>query len=173
MKKGFTLIELLIVVSVIGILSAVLLSIINPTRQRNRASEVVNAEAVRKVASAVEAFTSANGRYPTDTECNSFTPTGEVGDDKCGGYLSSWPRDQQTGVAEIGYVNVDPLNYYIYVQSKLDTSPPKFICYKSNTGKVYKKCNSTCPADDPTTSGIDESTFCDTDCSTGCVEGVL
>src|SRR3990167_613575 len=81
---GFTLIELLIVISIICIMAVVLIGVINPSRQRNRATEVVNAEAIRKVASAVEAFTSANGEYPADTGCNTSEPT-------CGGYLSSWP----------------------------------------------------------------------------------
>ncbi len=127
MKKGFTLIELLIVVSVIGVLSAVLISVINPTRQRNRAAEVVNAEAIRKVGSAVEAFTSVNGRYPTDLECNSGAPT-------CGGYLSSWP----TGVTYV----VGTGSYYIKIASLLNAST--FICYQSGTGKVYKGCDTNC-----------------------------
>ena len=133
---GFTLIELLIVISIIGIMAVVLIGVINPSRQRNRASEVVNAEAIRKVASAVEAFTSANGEYPADTGCNTSEPT-------CGGYLSSWP----TGVT---YVN-GTTSYYIKIASLLTSST--FLCYKSDTGKVYKGCDSTC--------------------STGCIEGVL
>src|SRR3990167_8190882 len=132
---GFTLIELLIVISIIGIMAVVLISVINPSRQRNRASEVVNAESIRKVASAVEAFTSANGSYPASTDCTSTN--------LCGGYLSSLPAGGVT------YTYVDSTHYYIYVASLLSSG--KYLCYKSDTGKVYKGCDSTC--------------------STGCIEG--
>ena len=132
-KYGFTLIELLIVVSVIGILSAVLLSIINPSRQRNRASEVVNAEAIRKVASAVEAFTSINGSYPADANCNTGT--------NCGGYLSAWPLSEPSKTDEIVYVN-NTTSYYVSVPSKLTAST--YLCYQSGTGKIYNNCDSTC-----------------------------
>ena len=124
---GFTLIELLIVISIIGIMAVVLIGVLNPDRQRNRASEVVNAEAVRKVGSAVEAFTSANGAYPATTDCDSV--------DLCGGYLSSWP-------AGVTYTYVDSTHYYIYVASLLSSG--KYLCYKSDTGKVYKDCDSSC-----------------------------
>ena len=129
-NKAFTLIELLIVVSIIGILAAVLISVINPTRQRNRATEVVNGEAVRKVGTAVEAFTSANGNYPTNAQCN----TGAGNDATCSGYLSSWP-------AGVTYVK-QTSSYYVKVASKL--TPSSYLCYKSGTGKVYKDCNASC-----------------------------
>ena len=125
---GFTLIELLIVISIIGLLAGVVIAIINPTRQRNRAAEVVNAEAVRKVGSAVEAFTSANGVYPATADCDSV--------DLCGGYLSSWP-------AGVTYTYVDSTHYYIKIASLLATNS-SYICYKSDTGKVYKDCDSSC-----------------------------
>ncbi|MDA1338417.1 MAG: type II secretion system protein [bacterium] len=128
--QGFTLIELLIVISIIGIMAVVLIGVLNPTRQRNRAAEVANAEAIRKVGTAVEAFTSANGTYPTDAQCN----TGSGNDATCNGYLSSWP----TGVTYVASTN----SYYIKVASLLTSST--FICYKSDTGKVYKGCTSAC-----------------------------
>jgi len=131
-NKAFTLIELLIVVSVIGILAAVLIAVINPERQRNRATEVANGEAVRKVATAVEAFTSANGSYPANKDCN----TGAGNDATCSGYLSSWP-------AGVTYVNATS-SYYVKVASLL--IPSSYLCYKSETGKVYKNCNSSCTA---------------------------
>jgi len=132
--KGFTLIELLIVVSIIGILSAVLISVLNPNRQRNRAGEVVNGESIRKVAVAVEAYTSINGSYPVTANCNTGTT--------CGGYLSSWPLSKPLNVDEITYATDATFNYIVKVPSKLDSG--KYLCYKGDTGKVYKNCPATC-----------------------------
>lgn len=47
-KKGFTLIELLLVIAIIGILAGVVLAVINPTRQRQRANEAVGRSTLSK-----------------------------------------------------------------------------------------------------------------------------
>ena len=150
-NNGFTLIELLIVVSVIGVLSAVLIGVLNPARQRNRAAEVVNGESIRKVATAVEAYTSINGSYPADAACKSGTPP------VCGGYLTEWPLSSQSNTNEITYATNGTYGYLVKVPSKLSTSPQKYLCYRGTDGKVFKDCNSSCV----------------TAPSYACVEGVL
>ena len=111
-SNAFTLVELLIVVSVIGILSAVLIGVLNPARQRNRAAEVVNGESIRKVATAVEAYTSINGSYPADAICSSAAPT-------CGGYLSVWPVVSQAVTGDAIVYKNNTTSYYVSVPSKL------------------------------------------------------
>jgi prepilin-type N-terminal cleavage/methylation domain-containing protein len=143
-NKAFTLIEILIVVSIIGILSAVLISVLNPARQRNRAAEVVNGESIRKIATAVEAYTSINGSYPADIDCKTGTD--------CGGYLSVWPLSSPKNDDEIIYNINGTYGYLITVPSKLTAS--KYLCYRGKDGKVFKDCSSTT-------------------CTTGCAEGVL
>jgi prepilin-type N-terminal cleavage/methylation domain-containing protein len=54
-QKGFTLIELLIVIVLIGILSGVLLSVIQPGAQRQRANETVMVSNINKLVMAAQA----------------------------------------------------------------------------------------------------------------------
>jgi len=67
-EKGFTLIELLIVIVIIGILAGVLIAVIDPTRQQNRARDANVIATMNKVSLATEGFISAYGRSPTDVE---------------------------------------------------------------------------------------------------------
>lgn len=67
-QKGFTLIELLIVIVIIGILAGVLIAIIDPTSQQNRARDAGLQAAINKVALATQGFISAYGNAPNDTE---------------------------------------------------------------------------------------------------------
>src|SRR3989344_4804781 len=67
-QKGFTLIELLIVIVIIGILAGVLISVINPAQQTNRARDAGVQASMNKVALATEGFISAYGRAPTGAD---------------------------------------------------------------------------------------------------------
>jgi len=60
-NKGFTLIELLIVIVIIGILSGILVVIIDPTRQQNRAKDASVQAAINKVALSAEGHVSSYG----------------------------------------------------------------------------------------------------------------
>src|SRR3989344_4115307 len=62
--KGFTLVELLIVISILGILSAFTLSIINTRTQRARAEDAVRQATVSKLGQIMDAFNVAEGFYP-------------------------------------------------------------------------------------------------------------
>lgn len=67
-EKGFTLIELLIVIVIIGILAGVLISVIDPTSQQNRARDAGIQAAINKVVLATEGYVSAYGAAPEDTQ---------------------------------------------------------------------------------------------------------
>lgn len=62
-KSGFTLIELLIVVALLGILSTVILVILNPAKQRQRAQDGALLSSMGKAAAALEAYYNAKGKY--------------------------------------------------------------------------------------------------------------
>lgn len=71
-SKGFTLIEMLLVVVIIGILVAVVIVIVNPTAQRNRASNATIRSALVKAGFAgvatLNASDTAIPAAPTDVE---------------------------------------------------------------------------------------------------------
>jgi len=80
-QKGFTLIELLIVIVIIGILSGVLLSVINPVRQQRKANQTVMRTNLEKLHMAQLAC--VNSRLNPVADCITATalgvnvPTGE------------------------------------------------------------------------------------------------
>ncbi len=85
-QKGFTLIELLIVIVIIGILAGVLIAIINPAQQQNRAKDAGVQATINKVGLAVEGFISAYGRAPNDVELmGSLQNAADVGASCAGG----------------------------------------------------------------------------------------
>ena len=78
-EQGFTLIELLIVIVIIGILSGVLLSVINPAAQRDRANQTVMKSNLDKIRMAILA---CNNSRVSLASCGTFaaiqvaSPTG-------------------------------------------------------------------------------------------------
>ena len=69
-QKGFTLIELLIVIVIIGILAAVLISVLNPVQQQNRARDASVRSSINKMALATKSLASGTttGELPTPAE---------------------------------------------------------------------------------------------------------
>ncbi len=72
-KKGLTLIELLLVISIIGVLSGVLVSVINPTNQKNIAQDGVAKSNLEKLATSVETYYAAEGSYPATADFTNST----------------------------------------------------------------------------------------------------
>ena len=71
-QQGFTLIELLIVIVIIGILAGVLIAVIDPQAQQNRARDATVQATINKMALAVGGFRSAYGRSPDGYEFRSL-----------------------------------------------------------------------------------------------------
>jgi len=67
-SQGFTLIELLIVIVIIGILAGVLIAVIDPAAQQNRARDATIRATLNKVALATSGYISAYGRIPDEIE---------------------------------------------------------------------------------------------------------
>lgn len=74
-KKGFTLVEVLIVLVIISIMAGLLITVIDPVKQRQRAQDGTLVATANKIVAAVEAYNSAVGTYPTCAEL----VAGEIG----------------------------------------------------------------------------------------------
>lgn len=66
--SGFTLIELMIVIVIIGILSGVLIAIINPVAAQNKARDANTKATINKLALGASSFISAEGRIPDEVQ---------------------------------------------------------------------------------------------------------
>lgn len=85
-QSGFTLIELLIVIVIIGILAGVLIAVIDPTAQQNRARDANVKAIMNKVALATQGYVSSYGSAPNDTQfIGSLTNAAESGAGVCTG----------------------------------------------------------------------------------------
>ncbi len=65
---AFTLIELLIVIVIIGILASVLIAIVNPRDQQNRARDATTIATINKLALGTSSYISAFNQLPDDVQ---------------------------------------------------------------------------------------------------------
>lgn len=75
-KKGFTLIELVLVISIIGILTSMIMFLINPLTQFQKARDGQRKSDLRQIQSALEMYRSDQGSYPASFKnCPVSSPT--------------------------------------------------------------------------------------------------
>lgn len=110
-QKGFTLVEMLVVIAVIFILAGVIYA--NLAEARKKARDTDRFSDISQLELAIEAFASANGRYPSSADglCThkaSFAPGGCLQILVEGGFfdvLPADPLDDGTGVPRYYYDN--------------------------------------------------------------------
>lgn len=78
-KKGFTLIELLIVIAVIGVLAAVILIVINPLAQLQKARDAGRKSDIKQIKNAMDSYFIFSGKYPCHSTCGWSFPSGLIG----------------------------------------------------------------------------------------------
>jgi prepilin-type N-terminal cleavage/methylation domain-containing protein len=121
-REGFTLVELLIVISLIGILASVSLSILNPKKQRNVAEDGVRQSNLEKYALGIEAYANANGEYPGDTTSDGVPDGADVAT-----FISKIPNGEPTVGTTYPYtVAADKASFGVYVTKASDTT----FCFK-------------------------------------------
>jgi len=87
-RSAFTLIELLVVISVIGILSGILIGILNPGYLQGRARNAARKADLGVIQSALEMYYSDQNLYPASIPSGTWT-----------GYLTTVPVDPKTATA--------------------------------------------------------------------------
>ena len=113
-KKGFTLIELLIVISIVGVLSALLM--VNFVGVRQRARDAQRKTDMRQIQAALEMFRSDEGSYPdTIPNCPIVTPTSLGSLDCSTTYMQDLPSDPMYDK------NKETQTYYNYAEYCLDS----------------------------------------------------
>lgn len=63
--QGFTLMELIIVIAIIGILSSMVLTVINPVTQLQKSADAKRKSDLSQISKAIEAYYSDHGSYPS------------------------------------------------------------------------------------------------------------
>ncbi len=102
--RGFTLIELLISISIIGILAAIVLVIINPTTVRSKVRDSQRVNDLKSMQAALELYISDKGAYPVSgtTGCDGSWQRADGVDTSClnnaltkgaDKYIDSIPKD--------------------------------------------------------------------------------
>ncbi|MFA5776227.1 MAG: type II secretion system protein [Patescibacteria group bacterium] len=127
-SQGFTLVELLIVISLVGILASVTLSILNPKKQRQVAEDGVRQSNLEKLALGIEAYAANNSKYPTEAE---MVPDPGVGNKPAGIeaalFISKIPNNEPTqGVIYTYWVSSDLSSFNVWVSKASNTTD----CFK-------------------------------------------
>ncbi len=72
--KAYTLVEILIVMGIVLILSGIVITVINPRGQRDRAKDTAIKKSVNDIAAAIEVFKASTGRYPSNSDVSYLQP---------------------------------------------------------------------------------------------------
>jgi prepilin-type N-terminal cleavage/methylation domain-containing protein len=133
-QKGFTLLEILLVIAAIGILAAIVIIAINPTRQISQARNAVRQSDINTIQKALEQYLIDNKAYPTSISttpryiCN--TASLQTEGPACTGfvdlkvlvpnYIAAIPRDPQATGDSTGYnIVINPNNNRVSVSADL------------------------------------------------------
>ena len=122
-SNGFTLVELLVVISIIGVLMAMLLPAVSAARESARLAQCLNNN--RQICTALTAYSSANGSFPPGMpECMSAVPSSN-NYSNIGGATSSTPAactccGPNWEVAMLPYIDEAPV--YANILTCLDST---------------------------------------------------
>ena len=97
--KGFTLLELLIVISLIGVIAAWLLAVLNPMEQISKANDAKRKTDLSVVQKAIEQYYQDNGSYPPSSNGRIQFNSQDLiwGSSAFGTYLQRLPQDGTSG----------------------------------------------------------------------------
>jgi prepilin-type N-terminal cleavage/methylation domain-containing protein/prepilin-type processing-associated H-X9-DG protein len=135
-RPGFTLVELLVVITIIGILIALLLPAVQKAREAARRVQCQNH--LKQLALGCVAHENATGRYPTDGWGFGWTGDADLGNDwrqPAGWLYNVLPYIEQQPLHDMGMGN-DPNKSALNLQ-RMMTPLDVFHCPTRRTAKVY------------------------------------
>ncbi len=163
-QKAFTLIELLIVVAIIGVLTGLVIIVINPEQLRREARDVNRRKDLALISTALEQYYADNNAYPDSAtvatlEClESYLEGGDV-DTDCDGtddlssqpvYLNNMPTSQSSTAYEYCYSTNGGTQNYV-VCAPIEANPDE----EPDISGTVPKCPPSAPA-----GVIDFGTYC-------------
>ncbi|KKS07182.1 MAG: general secretion pathway protein G [candidate division WWE3 bacterium GW2011_GWE1_41_27] len=138
-KKGFTIVELLIVVSVIGILSGVTLSVINPAKLQARARDSQRISDLKKIQTALEAYFSDFRSYPPKATPASYYAVSTLSGVLVPNYISQLPTDPKGYSA--AYSCAADFGYTYRTNSTTGGTAYVLLAKMETTSVDYSKCS--------------------------------
>jgi prepilin-type N-terminal cleavage/methylation domain-containing protein len=130
---GFTLIELLIVISVVSILTAILVRVINVTQQKKIAQDGVNKSTLQSLSQGILAYQQTKGSVPPSDIANPASPDTAATAD----YIVAWPP-------EFRYLPEGD-NFKILIPIAAEGSDgDKYYIFDSAVGKIEKCIGAGC-----------------------------
>lgn len=139
-NSGFTLVELLLVVSIIGILSGVVINVVNSDRQKKVAQDAVKKSTLDKLVTGVQSYYAIEGKYPVDESVDGNPMNdGAAGDDSLVKiYITVWP-DNATDFYKYK-TSADGKTFQIYIAKS--TNSNNYFKYSSDWD-IIKDCGSS------------------------------
>lgn len=119
-NNGFTLIELIVVVSVLSILSAMAVGLLNPVEQLRKARDTQRKYDLSQIQRGLEQYYQDNGGYPSysTTSPNDYQIVGLSGRISWGAswspYMSVLPKDPSSSKRYVYYSSTNRQSYYLY-----------------------------------------------------------
>ncbi|HAZ29712.1 TPA: hypothetical protein DCY43_03135 [candidate division WWE3 bacterium] len=140
---GFTLVELLVVISVVLILSGVLIAIINPKVQRDKAEDTIRQSNLEKLATGVESYASVYGKYPLAAEMGDLNNDGKPDSADVQVFIAKHPNNEpKAGVFYYYAVSSDQSAFGTYVPKASSSS--QCFKYRSTWGKIRECSGANC-----------------------------
>ena len=129
-KKGFTLIEILIVVVIIGVLSGLMLRVINVGDVRKKTQDSQRIADLKKIQTALELYFVDNRTYPVSANWTDITGTDSISNLlKNNNYINQIPTDPKAAtVGDYKYKSSGGV-YYLISAVELSTTN---LCTESN-----------------------------------------
>jgi len=142
---GFTLVELLVVISVVLILSGVLIAIINPKVQRDKAEDTIQQSNLEKLATGVESYASVYGKYPLAAEMGDLNNDGKPDSADVQVFIAKHPNNEpKAGVFYYYAVSSDQSAFGTYVPKASSSSSSQCFKYRSTWGKIRECSGANC-----------------------------